>query len=169
MKTFVVVFIALVAVAASGRVAAVAVPQYAPGLTPGRSLKLGTALKAAIAEKVQEIVGLVSSEILGLVSGGTPVPVQELLATLGRLPSVTVAGLLSTIGALLGKNLSAVLYILPKIVAETLINVINLVGILRASIPPAPTVPLKALLVVLGSYLDQLLVTVLVNLLDSLS
>lgn len=177
MKTFIIVFIALAAVAASSRVAASScgsVPA-APSCgsvpaAPVASLKLGTLLKSCIITVVKQIIQLLSTELLALVPGNTPVPVPALLAALKALPSATVFTLLAAIIAQLGLPLPGILGILPKIVANTLINVPNLLSVLLKSLPPkCPTVAFATLLSLLGAYLTQLLPEVLANLLNSLS
>lgn len=171
MKTFIIVFIALAAVALSSRVDAYSSCGSAPA-APVASLKLGTLLKSCITTVVQQIVQLLSSQVTALVPGNTPVPLPALLAALKASPKLTVFTLLAAIGTLLGitAKLLPVLGLLPKIVANTGIDVNNLLQVLLSSLPPGcPSVPLATLFQLLGAYLIQLLPIVLVNLLNSLS
>lgn len=169
MKILIILIITLAAVALNSRVAAHQQCGAAPA-APVASLKLGTLLKSCITTVVQQIIQLLSSQLTALIPANTPVPVPTLLAALKALPSPTVAILLAAIGSLLGLNLAPVLGELPKIVANTVINVPNLLSVLLSRLPPgAPTVPFATLFALLGSYLLQLLPTVLVNLLNSLS
>lgn len=187
MKYFFVVFIAFVAVAGPIATFADPSPSYGQAQSYGRAqsygqapaaaaatpLKLGDLLKSPITSLVQQIVQLLATEILKLIPGTTAVPIQALLAVVADLPNPTVANVLAAVLKLLGAPAAvgaALLGILPKIVANTLINVPNLANVLTSQIPQTvATAPLATVLPLIGAYLVDLLVLTLVGLLNLLS
>lgn len=167
-----------------------------PPPVPVAKIQLGTLLKKSITIVAQQIVQFLSKQITALVPGSTEgklicfkcaeiiqswqnitvyfvfstlVPLAPLVAALKTLKSANVEIVLATVGNLLGKNLAPILAVLPTIVAKLTIKIPNLLAFLISNLPPnCTTVALATLLSLLGAYIVQLAVTVLVTVLNSL-
>lgn len=102
MKTFVVAFTVFAVIAASSFVAASPKPGYGPPAVLPSSpspYKLGTLLKNCISSLVQQIIQVLSAQVLARIPGSTTVPLLTLIGALKPLKTATVATLLTLLGS----------------------------------------------------------------------
>lgn len=168
MKFFVVAFAFFVIIASFGNVPVIVNGQEI--VAANTRVQLGSLLRDSISGVVSRILKYIFDFILRFVSASVSVPLGNLLSALQSLPKPNVGSVLIAVLSLVNVNGESILTVLPKVVANTGINIPNLISVLASQIPAGSSnIPFGLLLSLLTPYLIQLLTTVLVNLLNSLS